>query len=595
MAIINLVQTRDYRRDIDGLRAIAVLAVIIFHFGYLPNGFLGVDIFFVISGYLITGIIYNEISEARFSIVNFYLRRTRRIIPLTLFISIVALAIGTVTMLPNDLKSLAQSVVATNFFSNNILQVLTTKNYWDVINEYKPLMHTWSLGIEEQYYLLYPLLFLIIGKKKSTWLLPLLSFLTIASIVAFFLPYDDYQKFYLIPFRFFELSIGGIAAILLRNRLLDHKFSPYFLVALIFILCSHLHSAPPSFMLITITLLTLGIISSSNEKSKITAFVLENKLVVAIGTISFSLYMWHQVLLSYVRYFIYQELHATHLIVILISTFSLSIFSYYLIEQPFRNKSKVNTLNLLSALGLTFLLLNMAAFYIYLKGGVLKDVPELDITKSQGSKKMHSAYNERIHNYDRNFRSKKRVKVLVIGNSFARDWANVLLESKYKNNLEISYILDPYNHSELKDRMKQSDIVFYSTPSQQDIKRLNIDSNKLWVVGTKNFGTSNGIFYNYIGNDYCNQRTPMESGYLERNKLAQQEWGEKYIDIIGTSINSEQTLPVFTPQCKFISQDNRHFTKAGAVYFAHLFEKRLQLMIGSNIGYFPADPVISKI
>jgi peptidoglycan/LPS O-acetylase OafA/YrhL len=186
-----------YRHDIDGLRAIAVLAVICFHFGFLPNGFLGVDIFFVISGFLITGIICNELAEARFSMVGFYLRRTRRIIPLAVFISAVTLFIGALTMLPDDMENMAQSVIASNFFANNILQAITTKDYWDVVNEYKPLMHTWSLGLEEQYYLLYPPLLWMLGSRRSKWLLPILVALALASVLLLFLPFEDYIKFWL--------------------------------------------------------------------------------------------------------------------------------------------------------------------------------------------------------------------------------------------------------------------------------------------------------------------------------------------------------------------------------------------------------------
>lgn len=147
---------KKYRHDIDGLRAIAVLAVIFFHFGVLPAGYLGVDVFFVISGFLITGIVVNQIDAGKFTILGFYLRRTRRIIPLSLFVGMVALFVGMLCMLPDDLENLSQSVIATNLFGNNVLQAVTTKNYWDVVNEFKPLMHTWSLGVEEQYYLFYP-------------------------------------------------------------------------------------------------------------------------------------------------------------------------------------------------------------------------------------------------------------------------------------------------------------------------------------------------------------------------------------------------------------------------------------------------------
>jgi peptidoglycan/LPS O-acetylase OafA/YrhL len=579
MKTFQFVQSQDYRRDIDGLRAIAVLAVIAFHFGCLPNGFLGVDIFFVISGYLISGIIYKEINETRFSLKNFYLRRIRRIIPLTLFISALSLIIGVVTMLPNDLKTLSQSVIATSFFSNNILQAVTTKNYWDVVNEYKPLMHTWSLGIEEQYYLLYPFLFLIISKKNPTWILPLLIILTIASVFCFFLPYDEYYKFYFLPFRFYELSIGGIMAISLNNKLIVHKYSPLFLFALILMLCSELNTVPHPVILITTTLLTIGVIISSDQ---ITSFILENKLLVGVGTISFSLYMWHQVILSYTRYFIYQELRTIHLVFISIFIFILSILTYYLIEEPCRNKTKIKTKHLLLILSIAFGLVNLSAFYIEHKGGILEQVPELNITEANIHEHMPGIYSNRIDHYDNNFKSKNLTKILIIGNSFARDWANVLLESKYKNIIEISYIRDPSNHPELKKRIKKANIIFLCSDNvltHAEVNPLHITKNKLYIVGTKNFGSSNGIFYNYKGNDYCSQKTLMINGFIEKNTYAKKEWGNRYIDIIGEIIDAEQKVPVFTPDCKFISQDNRHLTQEGAAYFAQIFEKKLKHLI----------------
>ncbi len=575
--MVKFVDVRNYRNDIDGLRAIAVLAVIVFHFGYMPNGFLGVDVFFVISGYLITGIIYNELNENRFSMVNFYLRRTRRIIPLALFISIVTLVIGVATMLPDDLENLAQSVVATNLFSNNILLAITVADYWDVVNEYKPLMHTWSLGIEEQYYLFYPLLFLFVGKKRHAWLLPLLFFLTIASLMLCFSPYRESGKFYLIPFRFYELSIGGLAAICLKNKLIEHRFSFLLVFCLVFVLCFDFSFIQNQQILLLITvLLTVGILTSSIEGDKLSSFVLENKLMVALGTISFSLYMWHQVLLSYTRYFVCQKLGFTHLLVIFALTVIFSVLTYYLVEQPFRNIRKVNTRCLLLTLGLAFLVVNSAAYYIYLEGGVLKDVPELGIKKGQTEKNMHAKYNSRIYDHDKNFENTEKIKVLIIGHSFARDWANVLLESKYKEELDISYIYDPFIHKDLKHRVEESHVIFYSAPGRSsDVRELDMEESKLFVVGPKNFGTNSGFFYNYSGNDYFKQRTFMREGILQNNRILKQKWRDKYIDLIAKTIDKNQKVPVFTPSNQFISQDCRHFTKAGALYFAQLFENEL--------------------
>ncbi len=574
---MNYTSVNSYRKDIDGLRAVAVLAVMFFHFGFLPNGYLGVDVFFVISGYLITGTIYNELSENRFSMVNFYLRRIRRIIPLALFISFVSLIIGIATMLPDDLENLAQSVVATNLFSNNILQAITTKNYWEVVNEYKPLMHTWSLGIEEQFYLFYPLLLLLVEKKKRTWILPMLIILTVASFALYVSPtYSDYKKFYLIPFRFYELSAGGIAAICLNNKLIVHRYSFLLLAGLLFVLFTDLSFMLSQQALLPIViLLTLGIIASSNNESKLSSFVLKNKVMVFAGLISFSLYMWHQVLLAYSRYFIVQELETSHLAVIFIVTVLFSILSWKYIEQPFRNKKRISTKTLLLSLSISFMVINSTAFYIYLKRGILKDIPELGITKDQASRNINAKYNTRVFKNDKSFGISDKIRVLVIGNSFARDWVNVLLESKYKDDLDISYIIRPFDHQELKQRAQDADIIFYSTANKSDVMKLGLDISKLFVVGTKNYGTSSGIFYNYRGNNYFKQRTLMDKGYWKRNEELSAEWKGRYINYIEKIIDNNKTVPVFTPDNKFISQDCRHFTKAGAKYFAKLFEKKL--------------------
>ena len=151
-----------YRAEIDGLRAVAVFPVIFFHAGFelFSGGFVGVDVFFVISGYLITSIIIKEKEEGTFKLVNFYERRIRRILPALYVVSICCIPFAWKFMLPDPLENFGQSLIATSLFSNNILLTLTS-GYWDLAVEFKPLIHTWTLAVEEQYYFIFPLFLLI--------------------------------------------------------------------------------------------------------------------------------------------------------------------------------------------------------------------------------------------------------------------------------------------------------------------------------------------------------------------------------------------------------------------------------------------------
>lgn len=579
---LEFIERRTYRKDIDGIRAIAVLAVIIFHFGHLPGGYLGVDIFFVISGYLITGIIYRQVAENQFSIKNFYLRRIKRIIPLVLFICLITLMLGIVLMLPNDLKSLAQEIIATNFFSNNILQILTAKNYWHVANEYKPLIHTWSLGIEEQYYILYPFIFLLFvqpSTNKKRTLLLILSSLTLISIGLLFYPFPDIHKFYLLPFRFFELSCGGIVAIMLNGKTIKHPFSIVFILALLLIVGFGSNFLSHNILLLLIALITCGILMTANEKSNLSRLILENKAVVFLGKISFSMYMWHQVLLAFGRYAFFEQISVEGYVLMLALTIVLSVFTYYIIEQPFRHK--IETRTVMTILVSAFFIITGASIFIYLKAGVIRNIPELEISKHHTSKDIHAKYSDRIYTFDNDFKSSNKIKILTIGNSFARDWANVLLESKFSENIEISHV-GAFARSYLPDRAKEADYIFVTGKEKENVVESGIDMSKVWRVGTKNFGYSMGIFYNYNGDDYCQQRTHVKTAILQKNNKLKNEWGDRYIDLTDLIIDQQKTVPVFTPNCEFISHDCHHFSKAGAKYFASLLENQLDFIFNEN-------------
>lgn len=576
---LNLIDSEKYRKDIDGLRAIAVIPVILFHFGWLESGYLGVDIFFVISGFLITGIIYHKIQQDSFSITDFYVRRTRRILPLVSFICLISIIVGIFVMLPDDLENLAQSVIATNLFSNNILQILTTKNYWDVVNEFKPLMHTWSLAIEEQYYLLYPFIFLFLGKRRISWILPLLIALTLISIILFFTPFPEFEKFYLLHFRFFELSIGGIAAIILKRRTITHNWNWLVVLGLMFLLIFKIEAIPESFSLLLCIGLTTLILISSNQKERFSNFILTNKLAIFFGKISFSLYMWHQLILAFSRYFILKEINTVDYFFIFIVTIFLSFLSFKIIESPFRDKNIMQTRTVFLILFGLFFTTTATSGYIVFKSGVLRDVPELNILSDTVTKNQHSKYNDRIYKYDLPFKSKDKIKILVIGNSFSRDWANVLLESEIKENIEVSYIYDPYKSPEFETRKNEADLIFVSSFRKEKIESFELKDLNFHVIGAKNFGVNNGFFYNYTGKEFCLQTTKMEEGYLTSNVNQSLVWKERYINLINLFLNNNNEVPVFTDNCKFISQDTRHFTKDGAKFTAKLLDKQLKEFI----------------
>lgn len=220
----------QYRKEIDGLRAIAVLPVILFHAGfeYFSGGFIGVDIFFVISGYLITTIILTEKEQQNFSLVNFYERRARRIIPALFVVMATTVIFSWFWLPPSFMEDFSQSLVAVSFFSSNILFWHET-GYWGVENELKPLLHTWSLAVEEQYYVLFPLFLMLMWRFKKRWIF--VSFLIFSLASLFVSHWAAYNKptanFFLLPTRGWELAIGaGIAFYFLYRKPMLETFLP---------------------------------------------------------------------------------------------------------------------------------------------------------------------------------------------------------------------------------------------------------------------------------------------------------------------------------------------------------------------------------
>ena len=210
-----------YRSEIDGLRALAVMPVIFFHAGFnlFEGGFVGVDVFFVISGYLITNIIISEIEDGQFSLSDFYERRARRILPALFFMMAICIPFSIAWMIPNYLKDFGQSLVATSFFLSNILFWIES-GYFETTSELKPLLHTWSLAIEEQYYILFPIFMLLAWRLgiKYIFLILLIIFITSFSLAAWGSLNKPSASYYLLPTRGWEILIGVFISIFLRHR-----------------------------------------------------------------------------------------------------------------------------------------------------------------------------------------------------------------------------------------------------------------------------------------------------------------------------------------------------------------------------------------
>ena len=344
----------SYRSDIDGLRAIAVLIVIFFHanFSWMPGGYVGVDVFFVISGFLITTTIEKEILLNSFSFKQFYLRRIRRIIPVLFFILLVC-TVPAYFMFASDFESFSRTLIHTILSTNNIHLWINSKKYFAENSELIPLLHTWSLSVEEQFYFIWPAILLLLSKLKSikTKRAMILLILVLGLLYSIYLTdADPNTAYFLLQGRFFELGIGATLAVFwqklpIGNKTINHLSSIIgVLLILIPALILQKESTFPGLNALWPCLGAAFLIYSNkgnNENEGIINTVLRNKFVVLIGTISYSMYLWHWPLFAFLKYFGF-ELTGTIRILSLVLIFILSYLSWKYIEQPFRTTLKFN-------------------------------------------------------------------------------------------------------------------------------------------------------------------------------------------------------------------------------------------------------------
>jgi len=407
-----------YRPEIDGLRTISVFAIIIYHanfvlFGHtlFQGGFIGVDIFFVISGYLITTLILKEICKNnQFSFKYFYERRIRRILPVLLFVTIVTSIISYFILLPNSLIDFGKSILSVIFFSSNFYFNYTGNGYGQENTLLKPLLHTWSLSIEEQFYILFPIFLIIIIKffGKNLFTVLFLSFLISLFFSEYCSRFYPGTSFYQLPFRGFEFFIGALLSYFELNNggggegvgagrksySILNQICPSLGIVLIlysFLFFNFTKILHPSFITL-IPLIGVSLIIWFSKKGELITEILSSKIFVFFGLISYSLYLWHYPIFAFLRYIeVFNNSIWVKLLAVLL-TIILSIISYYFIERPFRNKNIISVKRLINYILISIIILLSYSSYILKTKGIKSGLPNIiteELNKSLDNDKLN--------------------------------------------------------------------------------------------------------------------------------------------------------------------------------------------------------------
>lgn len=349
----NLVRADKYRPDIDGLRAIAILPVVLFHarIGGFSGGFVGVDIFYVISGYLITSLIAHDIALGRFSVVSFYERRMRRIFPALFGVMGFCTVAACTLFSPKDLVDFGKSMVAATLFASNIFfkRQAGAYGYFDSTSDLQVLLHTWSLSVEEQFYLLFPTTLLLLTRWAKTRLITCLSVIAFGSFLAsvWTTQHRPLTAFYIFIPRAWELLIGSLLALkavpLLQRKTLREIAGLLGLgcIAVAVFMFSRDTAFPGLAVLLPCVGTWLIIYSGEGGPSSVRT-ILSVRPLVFVGLISYSLYLWHWPLLVFARYFTSGNLTGLETIVVICFSLVAAVVSFECIEKPFRGKSRVS-------------------------------------------------------------------------------------------------------------------------------------------------------------------------------------------------------------------------------------------------------------
>jgi peptidoglycan/LPS O-acetylase OafA/YrhL len=611
----------DYRREIDGLRALAVLPVILFHAGFqtFSGGFVGVDIFFVISGYLITSIIIAELEAGTFTVINFYERRARRILPALFVVMFACLPFAWFWLLPGDMKEFSQSLIAVTAFVSNIL-FWKTIGYFDAATELRPLLHTWSLAVEEQYYLLFPPFLMLAWRFGKNTVLAVLIVVTITSFAL--AQWGSVNKpapgFYLLPTRGWELLVGAFIAIYFSKEIQPFQgktinqvggAAGLLLIGYAIFYFDKQTPFPGMYALVPTVGAALIILFATPQTW--VGKLLASNIFVGVGLISYSAYLWHQPLLAFARHKIPGEPSIWLMGTLSASAILLAFVSWKYVETPFRNKRRFSQRQIFAygaAFGAFFIAVGLIGnqttgfVYRYEKN----DRYLASLQKSEVGKYVERRFGEFLMRpFDA---ADSRKKILIVGDSYAQDLVNALFEAGLTRHIQlstrhISHLCGNIfiEQHEFVNRISKDDMRRCQGKSlfeDAQLRKLMADADEIWfasawqywqaeliqrsvaniekylakpvkVFGRKDFGRVD--IKELLGMTEAQRlanKNQASAEVLRTNALMRKELGPNvFIDVqqlmCGTD---EEFCPLFDQNLSLISYDGGHLTESGAKY-----------------------------
>ncbi|BAJ01458.1 acyltransferase family protein [Shewanella violacea] len=581
-----------FRNDINGLRAIAVLPVIFFHAGVIGfnGGFLGVDVFFVISGFLITANIIKSQKSDSFSLLSFYDKRARRILPPLILTLLITTVFSFVFMLPYDLKNFGQSLVSTSFAANNILLYLTS-GYWSLASEFKPLYHTWSLAVEEQYYFILPIIFILLLKKQKCLKVTVILFFIISFLSSYLIENKEFN-FLMIITRFWELCAGSLLAMYMKERVTT-KNDAMSIIGLFFILYSYYNpyilSNNSAIINLAPVLGTLMVIAFTKPNSIIYK-ILSTKLIIIIGLSSYSIYLLHQPILSFIRLATEGQVGSYKQLMWALLSIPLGYLSWRFVESPFRNKKVVSNKVFYSLIALCFMSFISLGLFLNKSYGM----QQYYVFSKYSYGVNPQAYADRPYSLAKhNFESDGQ-KMLIIGNSFARDIYNALKENDATDGYEVIYLANYNNDISLsRNLLSHADVTILVSSSgmankiiaPSTLKASAIESKNemdkysngnYYYVGTKNFGFNNNFIKQINWDSSKNYMVEINKSNIYADKIESNIFADNYINLLELFREKNKTR-IFTDDHRFISFDTDHITKDGALFLGKRILKTTKL------------------